>query len=407
MTARRGNRRRFNRCLPLVVLAAAGSPGLGIAGEADRERPFSVAAVLVHEQAFDRPHDVELAGELAFVPGKGGSIAIVDVSRPAAPRLIWHGHDGDRFHEAETVLPVGDRLFLGTDNLLAIDVRDPRRPVVEAEISTMPKIALINGMARRGEIVLAAGKNGVLAAFDVGTPAAPQVAGAVDIRRRHDVGWPHDVDLYAHYAVVADPQRFGRAQRPGKLALIQVFDAKTGKLLPAREWTLAGAAATDELIGANRVQVAGHYALVGASTRSEGGRLVVVDLSRPAQPRQVAAVPFAPQDGWGPNGLTVAGQVAFLAGGQSVEAIDIRRPEQPVKLAGQRFADVLANGSPRYAGGGDSGHDLVYRDGYLYVTGQNDHCLLILRVNSKRIRELAEQASPRATDQSPPPRAGQ
>ncbi len=99
---------------------------------------------------------------------------------------------------------------------------------------------------------------------------------------------------------------------------------------------------------------------------------------------------FAPDDGWGPNGLTVVGQVVFLAGGQSVEAIDVSRPEKPVKLASQRFATELKNANPRYAGGGDSGHDLVYRDGYLYVTGQNDHCLLILRVESKQIRDLAD-----------------
>lgn len=53
-------------------------------------------------------------------------------------------------------------------------------------------------------------------------------------------------------------------------------------------------------------------------------------------------------------------------------------------LASQRFPDELR-------GGRDSGHDLVYRDGYLYVTGQNDHCLMVLRVESERIRRLGGQ----------------
>jgi len=110
-------------------------------------------------------------------------------------------------------------------------------------------------------------------------------------------------------------------------------------------------------------------------------------------PRQVAWLSFAPDDGWGPNGLTVVGKVVFLAGGQSVEAIDISNPAKPVKLASQRFPDELANTSPRYHGGGDSAHDLVYRDGCLYVTGQNDHCLLILRVDSEQIRKLAGQTN--------------
>ena len=88
---------------------------------------------------------------------------------------------------------------------------------------------------------------------------------------------------------------------------------------------------------------------------------------------------------------SVAGKVVFLAGGQSAEAIDVSDPDKPIKLASQRFPDELANASPRYQGGGDSAHDLVYRDGYLYVTGQNDHRLLILQVDSDRIRELAGQ----------------
>lgn len=380
----------FGPLLLLSILATWNLPGSGLADRSDTAASFSVAAVLVHKQAFDRPHDIELQEDLAFVPGKGGSIAIVDVSNPSRPRLVWHRHDAKRLDDAETVLPAGDRLFLGTHDLLGIDIRNPQHPVFETHLSTTPKISHINGMVRRGHTILAAGKNGVLAAFDVSQPAAPTVAAAVNVRRQHDIGWPHDVDLYADYAVLPDPRRFGRVNEPGKLALIQVFDTKSGQLLSSEQWDLTGVVATDELVGANRVQVSGHYAFVGASTRAEGGRLVVVDLSNPAAPRQVTSLPFAPQDGWGPNDLTVAGRVVFLAGGQSVEAIDISHPQQPVKLASQRFADVLQNANPRYPSGGDSGHDLVYRDGYLYVTGQNDNCLLILRVKSKEIRELAE-----------------
>lgn len=342
-----------------------------------------------YERALDLPHDVELQDDLAFVLGKGGSLAIVDVSKPRKPRLEWHRHDAKRLDEAETVLPAGDRLFLGTHDFHGVNVRDPKQPVFETSISTT-SISHINGMARRGNTIIAAGKNGVLAVFDISQPATPTVAAVVNVRERWGIGWPHDVDLYANYAVVPDPRRFGRGNEPGKLALIQIFDTKTGKLLPAQRWRLSGVVATDELVGANRVQVSGQHAFVGASTRADGGQLVVVDLSDPDAPQQVANLPFAPQDGWGPNGLTIAGRVVFLAGGQSVEAIDISRPQQPVKLASQRFADVLQNANPRYSGGGDSGHDLVFRDGYLYVTGQNDNCLVILRVECERLRHLAE-----------------
>jgi hypothetical protein len=376
--------------LYLLFVLAIGNIAVVCSHEAEEKQSFSVAAVLVHEQAFDRPHDVELQGDLAFVPGKGGSIAIVDVSQPTEPRLVWHRHDAKGLDDAETVLPAGDRLILGTHDIHVLDLRDPKQPVFEIRLNTRPKISNINGMVRRSDILFAAGKNGVLAAYDVREPSYPKAVAVAKIRDRFDIGWPHDVDLYGPYAVVPDPRRFGRLDERGKLALIQVFDKQTGQPMPTDRWKLAGVVATDELVGANRVQVSGQYAFVGASTSANGGRLIVVDLHNPTSPKQIASLPFAPDDGWGPNGLTVAGDIVFLAGGHSVEAIDVGRPQQPVKLASQRFTGVLKNAYPRYSGGGDSGHDLVYRDGYLYVTGQNDSCLMILRVESNRIRELAE-----------------
>jgi hypothetical protein len=38
--------------------------------------------------------------------------------------------------------------------------------------------------------------------------------------------------------------------------------------------------------------------------------------------------------------------------------------------------------------GEDNAHDLVYRDGYLYVTAQNDHQVGIVRVQDGQILEL-------------------
>ena len=87
--------RSFCRILPVFLLPVWLPiwipPDPGLAGEPDTAA-FSVAAVLVHKQAFDRPHDVELQGDLAFVPGKGGSLAIVNVSDPTKPRLAQKAH---------------------------------------------------------------------------------------------------------------------------------------------------------------------------------------------------------------------------------------------------------------------------------------------------------------------------
>lgn len=374
----------------ITLLAKLSLANVLVAG--DNQPAFSVAAVLTDEIALDRPHDIELQGVLAFVPGKGGSLAIIDVSDPKSPKIIWHRRHPSELDDAETVLPIYGRLFLGTNDFHSIDISDPRKPVFQFRISDRKQLARINGMVRHDQWVFAAGKHGWLHAFDISDPKQPTLAGVANIRSRFDVGYPHDIDLFGHHVVVPDPAGFDRSKKSGKLALVRVFDNRTKQPLPAEKWTLTGIVVSKELAGANRVQVLGKHAFVGASTRAGGGMFVVVDLSDPSSPRQVATLPFAPNDGWGPNGLTVADNVVFLAGGQSVEAIDIREPTRPKKLASQRFPKELANADPRYKGGGDSGHDLVYRDGYLYVTGQNDHCLLILRVESKQIRDFAQKA---------------
>lgn len=380
------NRPIIHSLLLLIGVPALAGPAIA---QDEGDPAFSVASVLVDGDAFDRPHDVELLGDLAFVPGKGGSLAIVDVAHPEAPKVLWHHHDGKELDDAETVLVGKERLYLGTHDFHSIDLANPRAPVFQGKVSDRKRITRINGMVRRGDTIFAASKHGWLDAFDVRSPAQPELAGAVNLREQNGIGFPHDIDLYREYVVVPDPSGFDPKKHPGKLALIRVFDTVSGDPLPEARWEVAGVVASTELAGANRVQVCGQYAFVGASTRAQGGRLVVVDLSDPGSPRQLAVLPFAPSDGYGPNGLTVAGSVVFLAGGYSVEAIDVRNPKRPVKLASQGFPNVLKNANPRYPGGGDSGHDLVYRDGYLYVTGQNDRCLLILCVESERIRGLA------------------
>jgi hypothetical protein len=47
---------------------------------------------------------------------------------------------------------------------------------------------------------------------------------------------------------------------------------------------------------------------------------------------------------------------------------------------------------PRYTGG-DSGHDLDYHDGYLYLAGRGENFLMILHVESERVCEKIEDGS--------------
>jgi hypothetical protein len=120
---------------------------------------FSVASHLEHDEAFSGAHDVELSGNLAFVPGKGGTIAIVDVADPTKPELVWFQHDRQQLPDSETVLPLGKHLLLGTRDFLSLDISDPTNPVILKKISDPTRIDRINGMVKRGDHVFAANKS--------------------------------------------------------------------------------------------------------------------------------------------------------------------------------------------------------------------------------------------------------
>ncbi len=360
------------------------------------EEPFAVATVLRDPAALNGAHDVELSpdGTLAYVAGKGGAFTVVDVTHPAEPEILWFRQDRGYLTDSETVLvgPEAGRVFLGTDDFLSVDVSEPRQGRFDARLREAASIQTINGMARRGNIIVAANKEGLLNAFEVSDPAAPRLAGVLRTREGFGIDYPHDVDLSGPYGVVVDPNKFGAG--PGRLALFRLFGGADGaELLPEGEWELTGKLESEVLTGANRVQVGpagwrGRYAFVGGSYSPaiSGGapmaKGAVVDLADPAAPRLVATVDFP--DARGPNGLTLAGpegRVWFLAGGQTILACDLTDPTQPRPVA--VFTSAKAFPTPD-----DNAHDLVYRDGHLYVTSQGDDALVILRVVDEGLLEL-------------------
>src|SRR5262245_47681833 len=69
---------------------------------------LTVAAVLTDGTALAGVHDIEIQSGLAYVAGKGGSLAVVDVRQPAAPKLLWSVRDQVAYEDAETVLPLDD-----------------------------------------------------------------------------------------------------------------------------------------------------------------------------------------------------------------------------------------------------------------------------------------------------------
>ncbi len=73
-----------------VMLVLGGQGPREVDGEevAARTEPFSLVGLLHDDEALNRPHDVQLQGNIAYVPGKGGSLAIIDVSDLTKPKLL-------------------------------------------------------------------------------------------------------------------------------------------------------------------------------------------------------------------------------------------------------------------------------------------------------------------------------
>lgn len=360
--------------LATIVSAACGP-------SAPPPRPaLELVGVLHDDHALQGAHDVELQGDVAYVAGKGGNLALIDVSDPAAPAILGSIVDAELIEDAETVLPVGDVLLVGARDLVSVDVSDPRNPRVVKQISDRPRIDRINGMALHGDTLFTANKSGWVGVFDVGDPADPKYVDAFHAAP-HGQPSPHDIALWGDMlAVVSTQQGSGNQFR-----LYGPF-GPGGELLPARQWLIGPAVQSEpsafDLDGANRIAVRGDLGFVGAFAPD---RLGIVSLPRA---QQIANMPVCDIDA---TGLEVAGDVVFVSGGECVEAVDVSQPDAPESIAQYRGGDlfptrkILRGKTWRY----DNGHDLVYRNGLLYVTAQVDHRFGILRVNDERVLSLA------------------
>jgi len=360
-----------------------------------RKESFSLVGLLHDDVALDRPHDVEIQEDIAYVPGKGGSLAIIDVSDVTEPRLLSSLVGLEGLEDAETVLPMGDILLLGTRDFLAVDVSDPRNPVVKKKISDRPRIDLINGMALRGDHVFTANKSGYVTVFEVSDPSDPVLTGVLDAKKHGGLRSPHDIAVFGDHIIVVSAGNAGNTWSPHvNLAVYRVADPGTHELLPANEWVVEGAIEDngllrDNLSGANRVALTHDccHAAVGAFVCNRVG---IIGIRNPCELRQIANMPVGDIAG---TGMTISGKALFVAGGECVEAIDITDPADPVSIAQYRAGRLfptrrlMLDGIPRY----DNAHDMVYRDGYLYVTAQNDNQLGILKINDRRALELARQ----------------
>lgn len=365
----------FGEPAPALTLAAVLRDETALAGAHDIEIRNGIACVA--GKGFTK-RNLPASGVFPYEAGKGGSLAIVDVKQPTAPKLLWSASTPLAYEDAETVLPLGnDRLLVGTRDLFVFDVSDPAKPKQLGAIKDRPTVDTINGFARLGDTVFAANKLGHIFAVDVSVPGTMKLLGARETRASGELTSPHDAALSGDLLVIVSPEGFGGKSRPGRLAVYRVAD-DSNKLLPPERWTRVGKLEHPRLAGANRVMTRGAFAYVGSSLAQNTGRadglrsnVSVIDLTDPAQPKLRGSVDFP--DAAGPNGLEVAGNVVFAAGGKTVQAIDVSDPDAPRELS--RFTSAKV-----FSGGQDDAHDLVFHGGHLFVTAQTSHALVVLKV---------------------------
>jgi hypothetical protein len=389
-----------------VTNALSTGPALALSTSASA---LQVVAVLHDESALAGAHDIEIRDGLAYVAGKGftrrnlpkggvfpyeagkgGSLAIVDVKQPDAPKILWSANDPLSYEDAETVLPLdGNRLLVGTRDLFLFDVSNRAKPKQLAAIKDRPQVDIINGFARLGEAVFGANKEGRIFAVDVSAPDTIKLLGSRETRESGELGSPHDAAFCGDLLVIVSPEGFGSKGRPGRLGVYRVADAKSRKVLPPEQWSLVGRLEHPRLAGANRVMTRGKFAYVGSSLSENTNRtddlrsnVSAIDLSDPAAPRLRGSVDFP--DARGPNGLAVAGRIVFAAGGQTVQAIDVANFNAPCELG--RLTATHA-----FPGGADDAHDLVYANGHLFVTAQTSHSLVVVRVADEQLRAAVRQ----------------
>ena len=320
-------------------------------------------ALLHDKERLKGPHDIELQGDLAFVAGKWGAFSILDVSDPEHPEILGVITEG--MDDPERVLPAGEICFLGTNDFYAIDVQDPTHPKVLKQIAD-ERIAAINGMVRWGDTILAANKRGFVDVFDVSDPADPIFVDALDTREQGGLMSPHDLDLWGERIFVADQ----RDASPLKGRIYRF--AENGALLPCAEWIVEGSVDGADLNGANRVVIEDDYAYVAAN---KIGRVGVIDIRNPEALVPVANVEVGFRS---PCGMTKAGDVLYVGTGRLVDALDVSDPLHPVFLG--RCAVFPEQARDNQNGRPGDAHDLVVRDGYVFVTGQNDSSLGVVKI---------------------------
>jgi hypothetical protein len=285
--------------------------------------PTEPVGLAVHQMP-GGANDLLVADDILYATDDFIGLRIFDVRRPTDPveiarmdltaDIVYRGISTGHGPMAVD----GDLLFVGDyyGRLHIIDIADPAHPLVRGRVRF--DLAPV-GLTLFGDQVLMTGDKSVVKIVDVGDPDAPVVVGSLDER------------LYGRsIAVTSDGYAFVVAYFSSRVRVVDVRN-------PAAPVEIGEIALDDH---PHAVQVAGDHAFFAAG----GGGLLIIDVSSPVDPVEVAVV----EDPIGPVfDIALTEDYAFLADIRTGNpVVDIRDPEHPVmacirsddRLDGRRIA---------------------------------------------------------------------
>ena len=153
----------------------------------DSANPHLLGALVIGGAASE---GLEIAGEFAYVPDAANGLHVIDISAPAAPRLVASfATSGLR-----TVRVVGERAYLGTDyGLEIIDVSDPEAPALLARVPALR--GGISGIALAGTTLFVSFANygstafGGIEVYEVSDPGRPILLGGYSGQANANAVW--------------------------------------------------------------------------------------------------------------------------------------------------------------------------------------------------------------------------
>lgn len=306
---------------------------------------------------------VGLFGNYACVAAPEAGLMIFDISNPRAPQKVGsYETEGG----ANDVAVSGQHAFVlesgnGTVGLTVLDLSDPTQPRKIGAWTTSDSPSRFSVKGNLAAVVSGGYQRWSLDLIDLSTPQAPQAVGRYAVGRPNTTGntWVSGVVVADNYVYITESWW---DQNNGLLDIVDISNPAQPRLAGSyatahgsglavhgsyavltRSWWDEAAQARKGLLqiinisNPGTLQLVGGYPVQGWADAvfldwprayvTGGGRVVVLDVSNPAQPKQLGEFPGSASDLAFANGC-----VYLAAGGEGLRVLDVSNPAQPKSL---------------------------------------------------------------------------